>query len=129
MSGATIHRARRGAVGASLIALLTVTVPATGLEARDPGSRIPPYRCRLETSKLGDTITVTYRMHSTVAHQTWHVRLIHEGTTFFSRDRTTNQQGNFRATKATTNEAGPDHIVGKARHRPSGSVCRVSIDA
>ncbi len=87
----------------------------------------PRYDCRVAVTKVGNDISITYRMQSEVVGQTWHVRLWDNDVRFFSKDRTTNAQGRFTVVKATEDRKGPDHVRANATNVHTDKVCAVHI--
>lgn len=60
--------------------------------------------------------------------QPWNVTLKHNGSVFFSGQRTTQApSGSFSVRKLTGNAAGTDTIVGKAVNPKTGEVCKGTI--
>lgn len=84
------------------------------------------YRCRLGATRLGEQITVTYRLRTNQPHDDWRVRLFHEGERIFSRVRTTNAAGRIKVVRVVPNLAGPDDLSARSRHLETGRICKVS---
>ena len=84
------------------------------------------YRCKLVATRLGEQITVTYRLRTNQPHDDWRVRLLHEGERIFSRVRTTNAAGRIKVVRVVRNLTGRDALEARSRHLETGSICKVS---
>jgi hypothetical protein len=87
------------------------------------------YRCRLVSTKLGEEITLSFRLRTNAPRQVWRVRLYHEGERVFSKLRRTNGVGNLRVVRVVPNVPGRDEVAARARHRASGTLCDVAFRA
>ena len=85
------------------------------------------YTCRLRATSLPNTITLTFRLDSTIAGRRWHVRIRDNGEVVYSRVRITNSEGDLRARKTIENRRGPDRLVAKARDQRTGDLCKVTF--
>jgi hypothetical protein len=108
-----------------LATMLTVT--AASVQASTDRGLV--YRCRLVSTKLGEEITLSFRLRTNAPRQVWRVRLYHEGERIFSKLRRTNGVGNLRVVRVVPNEPGRDEVAARARHRASGTLCDVAFRA
>jgi hypothetical protein len=80
---------------------------------------------KLKLSPENGRIEVEFEVDSNHVGQTWHVRLTHDGNTFFQGTRVTQgTSGSFTVRQITGNNAGTDTISGRAVNNASGEVCR-----
>jgi hypothetical protein len=86
------------------------------------------FTCRLRAARLGDEITVTFWLNSTIARRGWRIRIRQNDETILSTIRRTNAEGNLRVETVTANRAGPDAFLGKARDLVTGGLCRVALE-
>ena len=116
-----------GAVGRrlALACLVASMLAPSGLasSAERPGGL--EYSCRLVATKLGEEITLTFRLRTDGAGDAWRVRLFHDDELVFSKRRVTNVEGNLKVVRIEPNLAGVDAFEGRARHLETGEVCRV----
>lgn len=104
-----------------------IVLPAGPSSANEPdGGRGLDFRCRLIATKLGEEITVTFRLRTNQPRDDWRVRLFHEGERFFSKVRTTNAVGRLRVVRVVPNLAGRDDLAAVARHLETGRTCKVA---
>ncbi len=113
--------ARRGLTVACLVA--SMLAPHGVASGADGGARGLEYRCRLVATKLGKEITLTFRLRTDGARDTWRVRLFHDDDLVFSKLRVTNAEGNLKVVRIEPNRAGVDAFEGRARHLETGEVC------
>ena len=117
-----LRAARRGLALACLVASMLVPHGvASGVDR--PGGL--GYSCRLVATKLGEEITLTFRLRTDGAGDAWRVRLFHDDELVFSKRRVTNAEGNLKVVRIEPNLAGVDAFEGRARHLETGEVCRV----
>lgn len=82
---------------------------------------------KLKLSPEDGKIEVEFEVDSNVNGQTWNVVLKHDGERFFKGQKVTKgPSGSFEVRKVTGNNAGADHIVGKARNINSDETCKGS---
>ena len=86
------------------------------------------FTCRLRAVRLGDEITVTFWLNSTIAGREWRIRIRQNAETILSTIRRTNAEGNLRVETVTANRAGRDAFLGKARDLVAGGLCRVALE-
>ncbi|MEA2579988.1 MAG: hypothetical protein QOE83_880 [Actinomycetota bacterium] len=80
---------------------------------------------KLKLSPENGRIEVEFEVDSNHVGQTWHVRLTHDGNTFFQGNRVTQgASGSFTVRQVTGNNAGTDTITGRAVNSASGEVCK-----
>lgn len=128
MSAHVPHTRRRWLRGVTALALAAVLcLPAAGVRATQDRGLV--YRCRLVSTKLGEEITLSFRLRTNGPRQVWRVRLYHDGELVFSKLRRTNGIGNLRVTRVVPNLPGRDEVAAKARHRASGTLCDVAFRA
>ncbi|MDQ1397872.1 MAG: hypothetical protein QOG64_3131 [Acidimicrobiaceae bacterium] len=85
---------------------------------------------KLKAKPDNGQLEVEFEVDSNVVGQTWNVRLLDNGTSFFSGARTTQApSGSFTVRRLTANRAGTDSIVGRASNPKTGETCqgRVAI--
>ena len=114
---------RRGVALACLVGSLFVAHGNGSGAAGEP--RGLEYNCRLVAAKLGEEITLTFRLRTDGARDTWRIRLFHEGELVFSKPRLTNAEGNVKVVRIEPNLAGIDDFGARARHLETGELCRV----
>jgi hypothetical protein len=114
---------RRGLSLACLVGSLLVAHGTGSGTAGEPRGLV--YNCRLVATKLGEEITLTFRLHTDGARDTWRIRLFHEGDLVFSKPRLTNAEGNIKVVRIEPNLAGIDDFEAQARHLETGDLCRV----
>lgn len=123
---------RRGAFGSLALSLLATgmlslptTVAAKGTEVIRTGSCTLSSDWKLKVAPDNGRLEVEFEVDQNRSGQVWNVVLKHNGTTFWSGQRTTlSPSGSFSVTKFTSNAAGTDSIVGRATNPKTGEVCR-----
>jgi hypothetical protein len=108
-----------------LLIVVLVGVGPTAPTATATAHRLV-YRCRLIATKLGEEITVTYRLRTDRARDEWRVRLYHEGDLIYSKVRSTNADGNLKVVRVVENMPARDDLVGRARHLGTDRICEVA---
>jgi len=84
---------------------------------------------KLKVSPDNSRLEVEFEVDQNRNGQLWNVTLKHNGSVFFSGQRTTQApSGSFSVTRFTANAAGTDTIVGKAVNTKTGEVCRGTIN-
>lgn len=111
--------------GLTLACVVASMLAPNGVASGADGPRGFEYSCRLIANKLGKEITLTFRLRTDGARETWRVRLFHDDDLVFSKRRVTNAQGNLKVVRAEPNLAGVDEFEGRARHLETGEVCRL----
>jgi hypothetical protein len=109
----------------AVVCLASAMLAPTGAVAGASGPRGLDYSCRLGATKLGAEITLTFRLRTDRAGDTWRVRLFHDDELVFSKIRVTNPEGNLKVVRAEPNLPGVDEFMGRARHTETGAVCVV----
>lgn len=112
---------------AALFLVAVLSLPAAGVQASSDRGLV--YRCRLVSTKLGEEITLSFRLRTNAPRQAWRIRMYHDGELVFSKRRRTNGAGNLRVVRAVPNLPGPDEVAAKARHRASNTLCDVAFRA
>jgi hypothetical protein len=110
------------------LALACLTVSLVAPQAVATGADAPQeleYNCRLVATKLGDEITLTFRLRTDGAGDAWRVRLLHDDELIFSKLRVTNAEGNLKVVRVEPNLTGVDAFEGRARHVETGTICEV----
>jgi hypothetical protein len=123
-------RVRRIALlGLMLVAAVGAVAPGT-VAAKD-GDIIRTGACsgasdwKLKLSPENGRIEVEFEVDTPRAGDVWTVRLRHDGTLFFTGERTTNTaSGSFEVRRVRNNTAGSDDFVGRAVNQRTGEVCR-----
>ena len=123
----SLRRTRPRLLGATASVLLVTALMAAGpigaVTAAGPLGLV--YRCRSVVTKLGDEITVSFRIRTNRARDDWRVRLFHEGDLVFSRIRTTNADGNLKVVRVVPNLRARDDFVARGRRLETGTICEV----
>ena len=109
--------------GLTLACVVASMLAPHGVASGSDGPRGFEYSCRLIATKLGEEITLTFRLRTDGAGDTWRVRLFHDGDLVFSKRRVTNAEGNLKVVRIEPNLAGVDAFEGRARHLETGEVC------
>ena len=130
-----IHLIRRVALGTLGIGVLAggmlATAPviaAKGTDVIRTGNCTMSSDWKLKAKPDNGRLEVEFEVDQNRSGQTWNVTLKHNGSTFFTGQRTTQApSGSFSVTKFTNNAAGTDMIVGKATNPKTGEVCRGSL--
>jgi len=79
----------------------------------------------LQAGPRDGQIKVEFEVDQNVVGATWRVRLLDNGTKFFSGLRMTQApSGSFTVTRRTADLAGTDRIVGWAKNLSTGEICR-----
>jgi hypothetical protein len=128
-----LRRASLTAISIGLLATgMLATAPAIaakGSAVVHTGSCSASSDWKLKVSPDDGRLEVEFEVDQNRNGQTWNVVLKHNGTTFFSGQRTTTApSGSFSVTKRTANAAGTDTIVGRASNPKTGEVCRGAVD-
>ena len=80
---------------------------------------------KLKAKPDNGQLEVSFEVDSNVVGQQWSVRLLDNGTVFFSGSRTTvAPSGSFQVRRFTADQAGTDSIVGRASNPATGELCR-----
>jgi len=113
----------------ALIALATLAGPAS-VSAKD-GDVIRTGSCsnrsdwKLKLSPENGQIEVEFQVDTPRIGQTWNVVLKKNGNAIFRGQRTTKgPSGSFTVRRVTSNPAGTDNFVGRAKNLVTGEVCR-----
>jgi hypothetical protein len=76
----------------------------------------------------GDQAAVRLTVNSTRAGQPWSVKLLRQGSQFFSTQRTTDGQGNFTVTHSAREVNGVDDVyTAQARNLRTGETCSARV--
>ena len=79
---------------------------------------------KLKLSPEDGRLEVEFEVDANVNGQTWRVRLLDNGTRFFSGTRTTvAPSGSFELRRVTDDLAGTDHIRARATNAGTGETC------
>lgn len=127
-----IRRTAYGALGTGLLAAgMLATAPATFAKGTDvvrTGSCSAASDWKLKAKPDDGRLEVEFEVDQNRNGQVWNVTLKHNGSQFFSGQRTTMApSGSFSVTRFTGNAAGTDTIVGRAVNPKTGEVCRGSL--
>jgi hypothetical protein len=121
-----IKRMVQAAIAASMLVTLVGAQPAL---AKD-GDVVRTGACsgsadwKLKLSPENGKIEVEYEVDSNRAGQTWHVRILKNGTRIFAGARTTQApSGSFTVRVVTRNTAGSDSFKARAVNAASGETC------
>src|SRR6266540_6301846 len=79
---------------------------------------------KVKASPENGRVEAQFEVDSGVAGQTWQVKLLDNGITFFQGMATTGTGGSFEVRKFTANQAGSDTIKGLARNQATGETCK-----
>ena len=74
-------------------------------------------------------LEVEFEVDQNVVGDTWAVRILQDGERIFAGRRTTQApSGSFEVERRTSNNAGTDTFVGRARNLSTDEVCRGTLD-
>jgi 2-methylaconitate cis-trans-isomerase PrpF len=127
-----IRRVTFGALGTGLLATgMLAAAPATFAKGTDvirTGNCSAASDWKLKAKPDNGRLEVEFEVDQNRNGQVWNVTLTHNGSQFFSGQRTTQApSGSFSLTRFTNNAAGSDMIVGRAVNPKTGEVCRGSL--
>ncbi|MFB3739274.1 MAG: hypothetical protein ACE14W_09975 [Candidatus Velamenicoccus archaeovorus] len=78
---------------------------------------------KLKLSPDNGRIEVDLEVHEALAHQTWRVRMRHEGELFYRGAHRTDATGSFDVTRRANDGAGRDGFRVRAVNAATGEVC------
>lgn len=122
-----------GAAGA-LTAGAIWSLPAAG--AATPTQSLAPGKCtgpaaatmQLQRSDPGK-LEAGFEVNHATPGSVWRLRLTHNGTAYFSGQRSAGRDGSFSIDRVVPNLAGTDQFRGRATNLSSGQVCTVTAGA
>lgn len=128
-----IRRAALGTFGIGIIATgMLATAPA--IMAKGGDAVIKTGNCsmssdwKLKAKPDNGRLEVEFEVDQNRNGQAWNVTLKHNGSAFFSGQKTTHApSGSFSVTKRTNNAAGTDTIAAKATNPKTGETCQGSL--
>ena len=128
-----IRRIAYGTLATGVLATgMFVTAPfvaAKGTDVVKTGNCSMSSDWKLKVGPDNGRLEVEFEVDQNRNGQPWNVTLKHNGSVFFSGQRTTQApSGSFSVTKFTANSAGTDTIVGKAVNPKTGEVCKGTIN-
>jgi hypothetical protein len=127
------QRARRlgGASAVGLMALALLAAPSATLAksgaVQAAGSCTGAATTKIKASPENGKLQVEFEVDQARVGQTWHVVLRHNGTAFWSGNKTANAGGGFTVSKITNNAAGADTFRGRAVNNVTGQVCTAHV--
>jgi hypothetical protein len=121
-----------GAAGA----LATGAIWAASAAGAAPTRSLTPGQCtgratvtmQLQRSDPGK-LEAGFEVNHAKPGSVWQVRLTHNGTTYFSGQRSAGRDGSFSIDRVLPNRAGTDQFRGRATNLSSGQVCTVTASA
>jgi hypothetical protein len=120
----TIGRRLGLAVTLVTVTLATLAAPAAATHRRDQ-----IFHCRLQATKLGDEITITFTVNAQFPRHDWRIRIWDQDDLVYRRVRRTNAEGNIKVVTATDDRRKRDHLEAKARDITDGTpACTVDLD-
>jgi len=128
-----IRRIAYGTLATGVMATgMFVTAPfvaAKGTDVVKTGNCSMSSDWKLKVGPDNGRLEVEFEVDQNRNGQPWNVTLKHNGSVFFSGQRTTQApSGSFSVRKFTSNAAGTDTIVGKAVNPKTGEVCKGTIN-
>ena len=128
-----IRRITVGTLGVGILATgMLATAPAIAAKSSSvvrTGSCSASSDWKLKVTPDNGRLEVEFEVDQNRNGQTWNVVLKHNGSTFFSGQRTTvAPSGSFSVRKLTSNAAGTDMILGRATNPKTGEVCRGTVN-
>ena len=130
----------QGLIRISALSTLAVGLLVGGVVARPPVMRaasndvVRTGSCsmgsdwKLKVGPEDGRLEVQFEVDQNRNGQTWNVVLKHNGTAFWSGQRTTQPpSGSFEVRKLTANAAGTDQIVGRATNSKTCEVCKGTV--
>jgi hypothetical protein len=117
---------RRLGLSAALaaLALVAIAAPAAATHHRDQ-----IFHCRLQATKLGDQITITFTVNAQFPRHDWRIRIWDEDQLVYRKVRRTNADGNIKVVTVTDDRKERDHLEAKARDITDGApTCSVDLD-
>lgn len=132
-SGDTMATRIRRLTLVGLLVVAAVGAVAPGTVAAKDGDVIRTGMCsgrsdwKMKLSPENGRIEVEVEVDTPRVGQAWTVRISHDGTRFFSAQRTTQApSGSFEIRRVRSNTAGSDTFVARAVNNRTGEVCRGS---
>jgi hypothetical protein len=122
---------RLGLASLMAVAVLGVSAPAFasggggGVTNSGPCSAASVWK--IKASPEGARVEAQFEVDSGIAGQTWQVKLLDNGITFFRGMATTGTGGSFVVRRFSANQAGSDTIKGLARNQATGETCKGSV--
>jgi hypothetical protein len=129
-----IRRVTYGTLATGILATgMLATAPAIMAKGGDAviktGSCSMSSDWKLKVNPDNGRLEVEFEVDQNRNGQVWNVTLKHNGSAFWSGQRTTQApSGSFSVTRFTSNAAGTDTIVGKAVNPKTGEVCKGTIN-
>jgi hypothetical protein len=128
-----IRRIAYGTLATGILATgMLATAPlvaAKGTDVVKTGNCSMSSDWKLKVGSDNGRLEVEFEVDQNRTGQPWNVTLKHNGSAFFTGQRTTlAPSGSFSVTKFTGNAAGTDTIVGKAVNPKTGEVCKGTIN-
>jgi hypothetical protein len=121
-----IGKMTRVAIAGALALTVAGAMPASarGTSVTHRGNCSASSDWKLKLSPQDGQIEVEFEVDSNVAGQTWRVRLLENGTQFFSGNRVTRApSGSFTVRKLATDTAGTDSFRARAANAATGETC------
>ena len=125
------------------VALATAALTGTALLAVPIAASAAPIRAEVEREREGNCsassdwnlnlekehgrIDIDVDVDSRTAGQKWKVKITHEGSTVYSKTRTTDRDGEIEVGKRVKNTRGTDKVTFRATNSSTGEVCRASL--
>ena len=124
--------ARMFMIAGALALTVAVALPASakGTAVVRRGSCSGSSHWKVKLAPDNGRIEVQFEVDSNVNGQTWHVRILENGSRIFMGDRVTHApSGSFEVRKLATNTPGTDSFRGRAVNASTGEICvgRASI--
>lgn len=115
-----------GVMALALLAAPSATLAKSGA-VQAAGTCTGAATTKIKASPENGRLQVEFEVDQARAGQTWHVVLRHNGTAFWSGNKTANAGGGFTVSKLTNNAAGTDVLRGRAVNRTTGQVCTAHV--
>jgi len=120
----TVGRRFGLAVTLVMVTLVSMARPATATHHRDQ-----VFHCRLQATKLGAEITITFTVNAQFPRHDWRIRIWDEDDLVYHKVRRTNAEGNIKVVTVTDDRRKRDHLEAKARDITDGApACSVDLE-